>query len=98
MFDIRFDTQSDVLLYGRLDAVSAPVAREFLDELDRSCRLDFRELDYVASAGLGVLVLTQRRLSESGHALTLANMNPHLRDVFDLAGFASIFAMETCGV
>jgi len=94
MFDIKLNDNNEVLLYGRLDAVSIPTAREVLDTLTESCQLDFGDLEYIASAGLGLLVETQRRLHDQGQALTLVNMNQHLWDVFDLAGFSYIFDME----
>ena len=64
MFNIDWDGADGVRLEGRLDAASAGRARDVLSELDRSCRLDFSALDYIASAGLGVLIAAQRRLRE----------------------------------
>lgn len=94
MFDIWYDDQNDVHLKGRLDAAAAPTARVFLEDLQVSTRLDFTELEYMASAGLGLLAATQRRLMEQGGGLTLAGLTPHLREVLALAGFEGIFDFE----
>ena len=94
MFRIRRDDQGTVYLSGRLDAASCPEAREFLTDVNDSCRLDFSELDYIASAGLGLLVAIQRRLMAVGAGLTLGGLNPHLRDVLTLAGFEGIFEFD----
>jgi anti-anti-sigma factor len=94
VFAIQADEAGNILLAGRLDAVSAPVAREFLGRVDTSARLDFSALDYIASVGLGVLVATQRRLLDQGHGLRLAGLSPHLREVLSLAGFEGVFAFE----
>ncbi len=94
MFDIRRSEDGSIALTGRLDAASAPVAREFLADVDSSARLDFSRLEYIASVGLGILAAAQRRLLDRGHALVLAGLNPHLREVLSLAGFEGVFEFE----
>lgn len=94
MFNIQEDETGSVILSGRLDAVSAPVAREFLETIDDTRRLDFSQLDYIASIGLGILAATQRRLMNKKAGLILVGLNPHLREVFSLAGFEGVFEFE----
>jgi stage II sporulation protein AA (anti-sigma F factor antagonist) len=95
MFAIDWQDDGSVRLEGRLDAASAPAAREFLGTVQGTCRLDFARLDYIASAGLGILIAAQRRLrDEGGGGLVLAGLSPHLREVLSLAGFEGIFAFE----
>ncbi|MFO7608166.1 MAG: STAS domain-containing protein [Candidatus Krumholzibacteriia bacterium] len=94
MFDIRRTEDGSIALKGRLDAASAPVAREFLAAVEGPARLDFSGLDYIASVGLGVLAAAQRRLLDRGEGLVLAGLSPHLREVLSLAGFEAIFAFE----
>ena len=94
MFTIQEDETGAVVLTGRLDAVSAPVAREFLEKVTESRRLDFSKLDYIASVGLGILAATQRRLMNKGGGLVLCGLNPHLREIFSLAGFEGGFEFE----
>jgi anti-sigma B factor antagonist len=94
MFDIKQGSDNQVLLIGRFDAAQTGQAREFLNYIEKSCVLDFKDLEYISSAGLGVLLATQKRLSESGHSLKLTNMNPHTRDIFRIAGLDRIFEIE----
>jgi len=94
MFAIHIDTDGSLMLAGRLDAASVSVARDQFAQLESSTRLNFSNLDYIASVGLGVLIAAQRRLMDSGHGLTLIGVSPHLREVFTLAGFEGIFAFE----
>ncbi len=94
MFDIRRAENGDILLSGRLDASQADKARSVLRTVVESCRVDFGDLEYISSLGLGVLLEAQRRLSESGHGLKLANLSDHLSDLFRLAGFDTIFEIE----
>ncbi len=94
MFDIWRSEDGSIALVGRLDAASAPVARQFLAGVDASARLDFSRLDYIASVGLGILAAAQRRLLDRGEGLVLTGMNPHLREVLSLAGFEGVFEFE----
>ena len=94
MFAIHADELGSIQLAGRLDAGSVAVARDFLTGVQSSARLDFSQLEYIASVGLGVLVAAQRRLMDKGEGLTLAGLSPHLREVLSLAGFEGIFVFE----
>ena len=94
MFDIRSDEDGTIRFCGRLDAVSAPTARDFLAGITGTARLDFRDLEYIASVGLGILIAQQRRLLDKGGGLVLTGLTPHLLEVFDLAGFADVFEYE----
>ena len=94
MFDISRDDMGTVILSGRLDAASCPEAREVLAQVEDSCHIDFSALDYIASAGLGLLVSVQRRLMDRGAGLSFRGLSPHLKEVLVLAGFEEIFDFE----
>lgn len=94
MFDIVRDTENTVRLSGRLDASQVEKADSVLDTVEASVTVDFSDLEYISSAGLGVLLKAQQRLGESGEALTLAGMNKHIRLVFQYAGFEHVFTIE----
>ncbi|MDH3199150.1 MAG: STAS domain-containing protein, partial [Candidatus Krumholzibacteria bacterium] len=86
MFDVRIGDDGVVVLSGRLDAVQADRVREAMSGVGTSAVVDFKELDYISSAGLGVLLGVQKRLSDTGHRLTLVNLNHHIREIFRIAG------------
>jgi anti-anti-sigma factor len=94
LFEIRFDDDGRIRLAGRLDAAESPRAKSFLESVDRAAVVDFAELQYISSAGLGVLFATQKRLMGSGGGLRLVNLNPHIREVFQIAGFDTIFEID----
>ncbi len=94
MFKITLDDKGVVRLQGRLDASQSEEATQALLKITKSAVVDFSELDYISSAGLGVLIAAQKRLKEAGHGLTLVNMNNHIRDVFRYARFDLIFKIE----
>lgn len=91
MFSIEFNNSTEIQLSGRFDAAQVVKASEIFDKVAASCVVDFANLEYISSAGLGILLKTQKRLHEKGHALKLANMNKHISDVFRYAGFDTIF-------
>ena len=94
MFSISRNSDGVVALTGRFDASQVDTARAVLDGITSSCTLDFSGLAYIASAGLGVLFAAQKRLVDSGQGLTLANLNPHIREIFHIAGFDHIFEIR----
>lgn len=93
MFDIGFGDDV-IVLKGRLDAAQCEKAQAFMDDIDGAHTLDFAELEYISSAGLGVLLKTQKRLAAGGAGLTIRNVNNHIRDVFRYSGFNAIFKIE----
>lgn len=94
MFEISVRQDGDVHLCGRFDAAQVEKAELVFEKITKSCRVDFSELDYISSAGLGVLLITQKRLNESGEGLTLLHLNKYVTDVFRYAGFDTIFTIE----
>ena len=97
MFSISVDDNGEVLLSGRFDASQVGHASEVFDQVTETCRVNFKDLDYISSAGLGVLLKTQKRLGTAGNGLILTNMNKLVRDVFRIARFDVIFKVEEGG-
>lgn len=95
MLDIRFGEDHRVLLGGRLDASQAATAQEFLDRVQPPCVIDVGALEYISSAGLGVLLKTHKRLLAAGSGLSLVNVNPHIHDIFRYSGMDKLFAVST---
>ena len=94
MLTIDFGADGIVVINGRLDAAQCPVAQSFLDKVDGAVTLDCAGLEYVSSAGLGVLLKTQKRLKASSGKLRLVGVNRHLQDIFQYSGFDQIFEIE----
>ena len=94
MMTIESGGDGVVVVAGRLDAAQAPAAQAFLDGVQGTVTLDARRLEYISSAGLGVLLKTQKRLLGSGGKLRLAGVGKHVRDIFVYSGFDQIFEIE----
>jgi len=94
MLDIRVGEKGEIVLSGRFDASQAAKAETFMSAVAESRNVDLGDLQYVSSAGLGVLLATQKRLMSSGHALRLVNVRGHVREVLHYSGFERIFEIE----
>ena len=94
MFEIQHSTNGTIHLRGRLDASQVENAEVVFDQVVESCVIDFAELKYISSSGLGLIFATHKRLVDQGSALTLINLNPHIREVFEITGFHHIFELS----
>lgn len=94
MFDIATDEDGNVLLSGRLDSAQCAKAQAFFETVEDPRVLDFGGLEYISSAGLGVLLIVQKRALSGGGGLTIINVNKHIGDIFRFSGFDKIFRIE----
>ena len=95
MLDIQYTDAGHVALSGRLDASQAGQAQAFLDQAQAPCVLDLAGLEYISSAGLGVLLKTHKRLMAGGTGIRLVNVNSHINDIFKYSGMDKLFSIAT---
>ena len=82
---------------GRLDATQCDSALRFLDGVAEPRVIDLARLEYIASSGLRVFLMTQKRAMGSGAGLRLINVSPQIHDIFRYAGFDQIIDMTRAG-
>ena len=97
MFEIEINDDETDMVEGRLDAAQAVKAQEFLDRVAGQCVLDLAKLEYISSAGLGVLLKTHKRLMGVGSGIKLINVNHHIHDIFRYSGFDKLFEIVAAG-
>lgn len=99
MLEITKEVNGDemvVALKGRLDTnTSKDMSSEVVAKLDdiKTLILDFKELSYISSAGLRVLLDATQTLSGRGE-MRLRNVSRDTMDVFDVTGFSNILKFE----
>ena len=99
--DIREEARGDALVVtasGRLDSNSAAALEAVLPARTQASPkvvLDLSDVPYVSSAGLRVLLIGAKAARAAGHKLVLTGLSDSVREVFDISGFTSIFAIET---
>lgn len=86
----------EVLLKGKLDAVSAPqleadiaAALEGISELI----IDMGDVEYISSAGLRALLYLHQIMSEQGK-MVIRHVPPIVQDVFELTAFYDVVTVE----
>ena len=81
----------------RIDTVTAPdFENEFNDEIGKfdSLIIDFSDLEYISSAGLHVLIATQKKLKPEDIPMTIKNVNDTIGEIFRMSGFDKILKIE----
>lgn len=84
-----------VALDGRLDTTTAPQLEAFLkDSLEgvTELELDLAKLEYISSAGLRVLLSSQKTMNKAG-TMTVKNVNAEIREIFEITGFCDILTI-----
>ena len=94
MFEIVQGDKGRVVFSGRLDAAQCAKAQAFLDAAADPQEFDFGGLEYISSAGLGVLLRAHKKVMASGGKLHLVNVNNHIYDIFRYSGFDQLFEVE----
>ncbi len=86
----------NIVLEGRLDTTTAPELEEEINGcIDgvKELTLDMTKLEYVSSAGLRVLLSTQKKMNKQG-SMVVKNVTEEVREIFDVTGFSDIFTIE----
>ena len=94
----QLDANSVVLfLSGRLDTTSAPKfeleLKPFLNGAT-DITLDFKNVSYISSSGLHVLLQTQRAMNLHNRKLVIKNIAEPVRNVFEMTGFINLIKLE----
>lgn len=83
-------------LSGRLDTMTAPELETEISALlpvAESLVFDMEKLDYISSAGLRVILKTQKALEKKA-GLKLIHVPEAVREVFDITGFSDFLTIE----
>jgi anti-anti-sigma factor len=86
--EIKGDT---IYLSGRLDANGTEQVRSTFLKWEGPLTLDLGKLNYISSAGLGLLLMTLKKQKKSSCEMRLINIRPDVRNVFVLGGFDKLF-------
>ena len=81
----------------RIDTITAPdFENEINDEMGNfdSLIIDFTNLEYISSAGLRVLISTQKKLKGEGIPMVIKNVNDTINEIFRMSGFDKILKIE----
>ncbi len=98
---ITSNIENDVItisLEGRLDTTTSPELQDELDKLLTKTKfnliLDFKNLSYVSSAGLRVLLSAQKKANDLVGNVVIRNVSDSIMEVFDMTGFSDFLNIE----
>ncbi len=99
MLNINQSTENGKAVFaleGRLDTVTSPeLERALKASLDgvSELTLDFEKLEYISSAGLRVLLSTQKVMNRQG-SMKLRHVNETIMEILEVTGFTDILTIE----
>lgn len=94
--DFKENEKLTICVTGSLDSITSSDLEEFIrDNIEgiNELILDFKELDYVSSAGLRVLLVTLKIMKTKG-SIKIINVNESVNEVLTMTGFANIIKIE----
>jgi anti-anti-sigma factor len=94
----KINSTTVLALTGRLDGLASPGLEQKVDALiaagARALVFDLSRLDYASSAGLRVFLTSAKKLKAAGGQASFAALTPSIREIFELSGFLSVFAVH----
>ena len=95
--EIKRNTNRTIIeVGGRLDTITAPVLEKTIADSvgeNENLVLDFKGLEYISSAGLRVLLGTQKKMKKNG-SMKLIRVCEDVMEVLEMTGFADILRVE----
>ncbi|MCR4629917.1 MAG: STAS domain-containing protein [Bacillota bacterium] len=85
-----------LVLTGRLDTTTAPELESVVKENTagvEKLEFDCSKLEYISSAGLRVLLASQKIMNKQG-SMVVRNISEEIREIFDVTGFSDILTIE----
>jgi anti-anti-sigma factor len=96
--EIKHGTETVICLSGQLDTLSSPdLEKEITAILEGDAKkviLDGSKLTYISSAGLRLLLILQKRMSQKGGKFVLRNIQDSIMEIFRITGFISFLTIE----
>lgn len=85
-------------IIGEIDAFTAPTLKEKLETVANEPKgksiLDFSEVDYMDSTGLGVFVAFYKKVKAANGTVKIVGMNKRLKRLFEITGLDDIVEIE----
>lgn len=91
------DNKTIVTLDGRLDTTNADKFQSDIQPLmqgqNPDIDIDCSGMTYTSSQGLRLFLLLQKSVMARGGKMVMRNMNPMVKEVFDITGFSNIITI-----
>jgi anti-sigma B factor antagonist len=92
---IRNKDKVTYIIKGKIDANMEPVLAQALQlEGINDLTFDFKDVDYIFSAGLRVLLKAQKQMNAGGGKMKIINANDTIKKMLQIVGFDNIMLVE----
>ena len=95
--EIKRNAEETIIkIVGRLDTTTAPALDKTINDDIADVKnlvLDMKELEYISSAGLRVLLGAQKKMQKIG-SMKVTHVREEVMEVFEMTGFADILTIE----
>lgn len=84
------------IISGRVDTTNAKeFENEVITSLDgiKDLTMDFKDLEYISSAGLRVLLIVIKQMDKQG-TMVIKNANEMVKEIFEVTGFSDLVTIE----
>ena len=86
-----------IALEGRLDTTTTPALEDVINtSLDGVTELvyDMKNLEYISSAGLRMLLASQKKMTAQNGTMVLVNVQEQVNEVLEITGFLDILTVK----
>ncbi|MBO6079744.1 MAG: STAS domain-containing protein [Bacteroidales bacterium] len=98
--DIKITQQENktfVVLNGKIDTSNADQFQQDMTPLmegeNPDIEIDCTDMSYTSSQGLRIFLMLQKSVMARGGKMVMRNMNPQVKEVFDITGFSNIITI-----
>jgi anti-sigma B factor antagonist len=95
------DKSWNISLSGEIDIYNAPELKskllDLLKQRKGDIQIDCKDLKYIDSTGLGVLISALRHVKDYGGSITIRNLKPYIQKIFRITGLDKVFIIEAQG-
>ncbi len=91
------DEKITIFLEGRLDKLSSPILEEEMKKevaKKKDIVIDFKNLEYISSAGLRILIASEKELKAIGKTMEIINVNEDVMSILSVTGFIYILNIK----
>ena len=94
---VQEGNKATISLNGKLSVATSPDLEAAINDLPADTNefvIDLTNLEYISSAGLRVLVSTEKTAGQRGGSMLLLHPNDEVSEVFDMTGLADVFTIQ----
>ena len=92
------ETAIELVVAGRLDTTTAPQLEAKVNETDKGIKLlilNLKDVEYISSAGLRVVLMAHKRMAGFGAKLVVKSPSPFCLQVFSATGMDAVLTIQS---